>query len=430
MSAALSALSAYRRIFTEAPGSLAFSAAGLIARMPLSMVGIGLVTMLSTLRGDYGLGGAVSATCALAAALLGPQVARMVDRFGQTRVVLPATGVTVAAMGALLLCAALGAPDWTLFVCAVVVGCMPAMGSLVRARWAHLYKGSPLLHTAYSFESVVDEIVFIVGPILAVGLSTSWFPEAGPLLATIFLAVGVLLFCTQGRTEPPPHPAAQAAGGTSALRTRGLLVLVLTFVGVGAVFGSVEVTTVAFADHLGHKSLSSIVLAVYALGSCIAGIVFGALKLRGPLSRRFLVGIITLAVSMLPLLFVKNLVALALALFVAGLSISPTMVTTMGLVERIVPAAKLTEGMTWTTTGLAVGVAFGSSAAGWVVDAAGADAGFRVTVAAATLAFAAAFLGSRRLRSAPEQQERARVDADHADPDHADPARSVEQLGR
>jgi MFS family permease len=402
VSAALSALSTYRRIFAEAPGGLAFSAAGFIARMPMSMVGIGTVTMLSSLRGDYALGGAVSATIALAAALLGPQVARLVDRYGQSRVALRATGVTVAAMGALLLCAALGAPDWTLFVSAVVVGCMPAMGSLVRARWAHLYQGSPLLHTAYSFESVVDEIVFIVGPILAVGLSTSWFPEAGPLLAAILLAVGTLLFCAQGRTEPPAHPHAHTTAGRSALRTRGLLVLVLTFVGVGAVFGSVEVVTVAFADHLHHKALSSVVLAVYAFGSCVAGIVFGALRLRGPLSRRFLVGIVTLAVSMLPLLFVRNLVALAAALFVAGLSISPTMVTTMGLVERIVPTAKLTEGMTWTTTGLAVGVAFGSSAAGWVVDAAGASSGYWVTVAAAGLSVATAFLGSRRLRSAPE----------------------------
>ncbi|MEY9872642.1 MFS family permease [Streptacidiphilus sp. MAP12-33] len=423
MSAALSALSTYRRIFAEAPGSLAFSAAGFIARMPMSMVGIGLVTMLSALRGDYALGGAVSATIALAAALLGPQVARLVDRYGQTRIALRATGVTVAALGALLLCAAFGAPDWTLFVCALVVGCMPAIGSLVRARWAYLYQGSPLLHTAYSFESVVDEVVFIVGPILAVGLSTSWFPEAGPLLATVLLAVGTLLFCTQTGTEPPVHPHARSAEGGSALRTRGLLVLVLTFVGVGAVFGSVEVTTVAFADHLHHKALSSVVLAIYALGSCVAGIVFGALKLKGQLSRRFLTGILTLAVSMLPLLFVKNLVTLAAALFVAGLSISPTMVTTMALVERIVPTAKLTEGMTWTTTGLAVGVAFGSSAAGWVVDGAGASAGYWVTVTAAGLSAVTAFLGSRRLRSAPEQREGTRVESD-------DPARPVEQLGR
>ncbi|MFC1414231.1 MFS transporter [Streptacidiphilus sp. N1-12] len=404
-------LSTYRRIFA-APGSLAFSAAGFVSRMPLSMTGIGIVTMLSTLRSDYGLAGAVSATLALSAAGLGPQVSRLVDRFGQTRVILPATGITVAAMGVLLLCARFDAPAWTLFVSASVAGCMPSMGSLVRARWALLYRGSPLLHTAYSFESVVDEVIFIIGPILSIGLCTAVFPEAGPLVATALLALGVLLFATQRRTEPPLHSRAQRTPA-SALRTPGLWVLVLTFVGVGAIFGSVDVVTVAFADHLHHKALSSVVLSVYALGSCAAGLVFGTLNLRGPLSRRFLLGILTMAVSMLPLLFVKNLVALAAALFVAGLSISPTMVTTMGLVERIVPASKLTEGMTWTTTGLAVGVALGSSAAGWVVDGAGAASGYWVTVGAGCFSAVAAFLGSRRLRSAPEQQqERADVDDD------------------
>ncbi|MHA6763296.1 MFS transporter [Streptacidiphilus sp. PAMC 29251] len=405
-------LSTYRRIF-DAPGSLAFSASGFVSRMPLSMTGIGIVTMLSTLRGDYGLAGAVSATLALAAAGLGPQISRLVDRFGQTRVILPSTGLSVAAMGVLLLCARFDAPAWTLFVTAAVAGgTMPSMGSMVRARWALLYRGSPLLHTAYSFESVVDEIVFIIGPILSVGLCTSVFPEAGPLVAAVLLTAGVLMFATQRRTEPPLHPATPQKS-TSAVRTPGLWVLVLTFVGVGTIFGSVDVVTVAFADHLHHKALSSVVLSVYALGSCVAGLVFGTLKLRGPLSRRFLVGILTMAVSMLPLLFVKNLVALALALFVAGLSISPTMVTTMGLVERIVPASKLTEGMTWTTTGLAVGVALGSSAAGWVVDGAGAASGYWVTVGAGCFSAAAAFLGSRRLRSAPEQQqERAHVDHD------------------
>jgi MFS family permease len=404
-------LSTYRRIF-DAPGSLAFSSAGFISRMPLSMTGIGIVTMLSTLRGDYGLAGAVSATLALSSAALGPQVSRLVDRYGQARVILRATGVTVAAMGVLLLCARWDAPDWTLFVSAAVAGCMPSMGSLVRARWALIYRGAPTLHTAYAFESVMDEIVFIVGPILSVGLCTIAFPEAGPLVAMVCLTVGVLLFAAQRRTEPPLHPDAHHTGTASAIRTPGLWVLVLTFVGVGAIFGSVDVVTVAFADHLHHKALASIVLAVYALGSCVAGIVFGALRMHGPLSKRFLVGIICMAVSMLPLLFVKNLVALAAALFVAGLSISPTMVTTMGLVERIVPASKLTEGMTWTTTGLAVGVALGCSAAGWVVDGAGASAGYWVTVAAGALAAAAAFLGARRLRSAPEQQERADVDDD------------------
>ena len=83
-------------------------------------------------------------------------------------------------MGVLLLCARFGAPAWCLFAAALPAGCMPSMGSLVRARWALIYRGSPNLHTAYAFESVVDEIVFIIGPILSVGLCTAVFPEAGP----------------------------------------------------------------------------------------------------------------------------------------------------------------------------------------------------------------------------------------------------------
>lgn len=156
--------------------------------------------------------------------------------------------------------------------------------------------------------------------------------------------------------------------------------------------------TVAFAEERGHKAAASLVLAVYALGSCLAGAVFGLLHLAGEPSRRWLLGVCTTAVSMIPLLLAGNLPFLAVALFVAGLSIAPTMVTTMALVEAHVPRTKLTEGMTWTGTGLAIGVALGSSAAGWVVDARGAEAGYVVPVVSGAAAVVVGLLGYRRLR--------------------------------
>jgi len=163
------------------------------------------------------------------------------------------------------------------------------------------------------------------------------------------------------------------------------------------------VVTVAFAEEVGHKAAASLVLAVYALGSCAAGAVFGLLHLKGHPSRRWVAGVCVMAVSMVPLQLVGSLPLLAVALFVAGLSVAPTMVTTMALVEEHVPRSKLTEGMSWTSTGLAVGVALGSSAAGWVVDAAGAARGYLVPGAAGLLAALVAFAGYRRLRpqSAP-----------------------------
>ncbi|MFE0194111.1 MFS transporter [Streptomyces sp. NPDC059008] len=394
--------SPYRAIFGR-PGTKSFSAAGLLGRMPLSMMGIGVVTMISQLTGRYGLAGALSATLALSAAVIGPQISRLVDLHGQRRVMRPATLVSLAAVAGLLLSAQQRWPDWILFVFAACVGCVPSVGSMIRARWAELYRGSPReLHTAYSWESIVDEMCFIVGPILSIGLSTAWFPEAGPLLAGGFLAVGVFWLTAQRTTEPVPHPREHEAKG-SALRSRGLQVLVVTFVATGAIFGAIDVVTVAFAEEEGHKAAASLVLAVYALGSCVAGAVFGLLHLKGHPARRWTVGVCAMAVSMVPLQLVGSLPLLAGALFLAGLSIAPTMVTTMALVEEHVPRAKLTEGMTWTSTGLAVGVALGSSAAGWVVDAAGAARGYLVPGAAGVLAMLVAFAGYRRLRpqSAP-----------------------------
>ncbi|MEC4016635.1 MFS transporter [Streptomyces sp. H27-D2] len=395
--------SPYREIFA-APGSKGFSTAGFLGRMPLSMMGIGIVTMVSQLTGRYGLAGALAATLALSAAVLGPQISRLVDRHGQRRVLRPATLVAIAAVAGLLLCAQKGWPDWTLFVFTAAAGSVPSVGSMIRARWAAIYRDAPReLHTAYSFESVIDEVCFIFGPIISIGLSTAWFPEAGPLLAAGFLAVGVFWLTAQRATEPVPHPREHHSAG-SALRSPGLQVLVVTFAATGAIFGSIDVVTVAFAEERGHQALASLVLAVYASGSCLAGAVFGLLHLKGAASRRFLLGVCAMALSMIPLQLVGNLPFLAVALFVAGLSVAPTMVTTMALVEQHVPRAKLTEGMTWTSTGLSVGVALGSSAAGWVVDASGAAAGYAVPTVAGAVAAAVAFLGYRRLRPAPQRE--------------------------
>ncbi|MEV7084372.1 MFS transporter [Streptomyces sp. NPDC093085] len=387
----------YQALF-DVPGTKGFSAAGLVGRMPLAMLSIGTVTMISQLTGRYGLAGALSATMALSAAVLGPQVSRLVDRHGQRRVLRPATLVSVASVAGLLVCAQLSAPDWSLFLFAAGTGCMPSIGAMVRARWATVHRSDPrALHTAYSWESVVDEVCFIFGPIIAIGLSTAWFPEAGPLVAAVFLAAGVVWLTAQRATEPVPRPRAEHTGGT-ALGSAGLRVLVATFVATGAIFGAVDVVTVAFAEEQGHKAAASLVLSVYALGSCCAGVVFGLIHPPGPPAKRWLVGVCAMAVSMIPLQLAGSLPLLAVALFVAGLSIAPTMVTTMALVEKHVPRTKLTEGMTWTSTGLAVGVALGSSAAGWVVDAAGAGAGYRVPVVAGAVAAVVAFLGYRRLR--------------------------------
>ncbi|MFD3816109.1 MFS transporter [Streptomyces rubiginosohelvolus] len=365
----------------KAPGSAAFSAAGFVARMPLSMTGIGIITMLSQMRGQYGLAGAVSATFTLSMALCGPQISRVVDRRGQSRVLLPAAGLSVIAMGVLLLCARYDAPVWTLFISAVLAGTMPNMAAMVRARWTHVHRGSDRLHTAYSLESVVDELTFVVGP--AVALSTALFPEAGPLVAVVLLALGVLMLVPQKRTEPPVlQPTDDGAPNVSALRGGPLVVLALTLVAGGTIVGTVDVVSVAFAEEQGSPAAAGIVLSVYAIGSAGAGLVFGALRLTVPLPRLLLLSTAGTALTTLPLLLVGGIATLSAAVFFSGLFFAPTMIVVMGLVERTVPPAALTEGMTWAITGLSVGVALGASVSGGMVDRFGPSGGFAVAIAA------------------------------------------------
>ncbi|MQU66154.1 MFS transporter [Pseudomonas sp. FSL R10-1350] len=391
----------YREIFS-APGSKAFCAAGLIARMPISMAGIGIITMLSQLHGSYWLAGAVAATFALAMALLAPQISRAVDRYGQRRILPGVAAVGVCAMLALLLCSYLNAPDWTLFVCAALAGCMPSMPAMVRSRWSELYRGSPKLHTAFSIESVLDEVCFIIGPPISVGLSVALFPQAGPLAAAILLAVGVTAFVMQHKTEPPVHPRT-LENDVTVLRQGAVLVLMMALIGLGTIVGTVDVVSVAFAQHQGEPAAASIVLSVYALGSCLAGLVFGSLKLNMPLPRLFLLGALATAITMVPLMWANSIITLAAAMFVAGLFFAPTLITAMALVENIVAPAKLTEGLTWMITGLGMGVALGAVVGGWVIDAYGAPAGFRVSLIAGLGMLLFAIAGYRLLQNSTSQ---------------------------
>ena len=385
----------YSEIF-KAPGAKAFSAAGFVARVPMSMVTLGIVTMLSEARGEYWLAGAVAAVFALSSAVVAPQVARLIDRYGQVRILLPSAAIAVIALSGLMLATRYDAPNWVLFAFAILAGVTPIMGAMVRARWTEIYRDTPHLHTAFAFESIMDEVIFMTGPIVAIGLSVGFFPEAGPLVATVLLGVGSLLFAAQRSTEPPVH-AQDRRDVKSVIWLGPVQILVLTLIAIGAIFGTAEVTAVAFAEAQGNKASAGFALSAYAAGSLVAGLVFGAMKLKMPLARQLLIAIALAALTTLPLLVVDNVTVLSVVLFLAGVAVSPTIILSMALVEKVVPSSKLTEGMTWAVTGISIGMAAGSSASGWIIDHMGASSGFMVSLVAGFIALVVTFLGQRSL---------------------------------
>ncbi|WP_341795972.1 MULTISPECIES: MFS transporter [unclassified Pseudomonas] len=388
----------YRALF-QAKGAKGFVLAGLLARIPLPMTGIGIITLLSQIRGSYGLAGAVAATFVLTYALLSPQVSRLVDRFGQRRVLPAAAGLSVLGILLLLACSYWQTADWALFAGAALAGCMPSMSAMVRARWTAIYRGKPQLQTAFSLETVLDEVSFIAGPPISVGLSVAVVPQAGPLAAAVLLAIGALALAVQVSTEPPVRADADMEqGSVSIFSLADVRLLTLLMVAMGVIVGTVDIVSVAFAELMGMPAAASFVLSCYAIGSCVAGLVFGALKLDTPLRKLLLVGGLATAATTLPLLLAGNIIGLAAAVLVAGLFFAPTMIVAMSLVERIVPHNKLTEGMTWLLAGLNVGVAGGAAASGQVVDVLGAKAGFNVALGAGVAVLLVAFWSYCRLR--------------------------------
>ncbi|MFF8771297.1 MFS transporter [Kitasatospora sp. NPDC015120] len=394
-------LTPYRRLFTR-PGTAAFTLAGLLGRLSMSMTGVSLVVLLAERRGSYALAGTVGAAGLITGAVGMPVIGRLVDRFGQSKVTVPAALSNVVPLCALLLCVRTGAPDWTLYACWAAGAAAPNLGGMARARWAHLLRDEPdALHLATSFEQVLDELCFMAGPVLGMVLCTTVAPEAGLLAAGGLGASGALLFAAQRRTEPPL--AARPAGGRhgSPLRVPVLRVLTLTFLSTGMVFGALDLTTVAYADALGHRPVAGGLLALVAAGSCAAGLVFGTLRPSGPAGTRFLRGVAAMAgLLLLPLaagLGGAGLALLGVALFTAGAGTAPTMVTGMTLLQDLLPRRQLNEGMAVAVSGILVGISGGSALAGALAEHAGPGTGYWIPAGAAALALLIALAGRRHL---------------------------------
>lgn len=394
-------LSTYRAVLAH-PGAVAFTSAGALARLPISTIGIAIVLMAEAVYGSYGLGGRVSAVYVVTHAICSPQLARLVDRYGQARVMRPAITVGGLGVAALIVVGVLALPQVWLYPAAVVAGSgIGSIGALVRARWSYLLPDPREIHTAFSLEAVLDETVFVVGPIVATLLATSVHPVAGLVLPLVALLLGGFLFLAQRATEPPPTP--RASGGSRprephVLRSGGLVAISLVFACIGGIFGATDVATIAFAKEQGAPGAAGPVLGVFAAGSLIAGLVFGARHWVGPQWRRFVLGVLPLAAGTALFVLVTSLPMLAVVMFVVGMTIAPTLVTGNGLIRELVPARQLTEGLTWAGTAMGVGVSIGSSVAGARIDVAGSHGGFEIVVAAAVLAVVTVVAAIRPLR--------------------------------
>jgi MFS family permease len=371
--------------------------------MPMSMFGLGTVLLISAATGKYGVAGAVSAAGSLGYAFSTPQIARLVDSRGQRRVLLPLLAVFTAAAVALIAAVELQLPTWAFFVPGAIAGAsMPSLGTMVRARWSALLAGSPRLHAAFSFESVADELCFVVGPAAVTLLATQVFPAAGVGVATLLCLGGTLWFLAERQTEPVVTRTAgpvQRRGRARGAPAPGLVVLGPVYFLLGAMFVSIDLSTISFAQHFGHKPLAGFILGTYALGSATGGLWYGSRQWRSSLQTRFAVTLTLTVLGVATFWAQPNLVTLTCCIYLCGLTIAPTLIAGFSLLEAQAKPGRLTEAMSWLSSGIGVGLAAGASVVGFILDAHGARVGYAFAAACGVASAVTCLLGLPRLRS-------------------------------
>jgi MFS family permease len=396
----------YARLF-EVPGTKGFVGAGFLARLTTSMIGLGLVLALTAGNHRYAVAGAIVSVLVLANAMAFPVAGRLADRRGQDWV-LPRLAVCFSvAMVAIIAVVASHGPVWPLFPLGLLAGAtMPVAAPLVRARWTALYRGTDYLRAAYGFESATTEVVFIAGPILVTMFAVAAGPPAGLIAALAFAVVGALGLAYQRSSQPVPvgEPRKRTA---AALRRPALCTLCLAQFGLGGVFGSVEIVTVAFATAHHARSLSGVLLGLWGLSSAITGLVYGAMTVRASLHRRLIVAVTLFACGFVPLLFARGIVELAVFLLISGLAMAPATITVFEVVQRVVPAAALTEAVSWAGSGVVLGMTAGSLAGGWAAEHLGLDYMYAIPVAYGAMALTVVGIGYRGLRAGCQTAGRA-----------------------
>lgn len=373
--------------------------ASVVGRLSLGMTGLALLLLVKDTTGSYASAGLVSACYALAFGVFGPSRARSADRRGPVRVLLLTAVLHPLSLVALVLVATSGLPTWVLVLPAVTGGAtVPPLGPVMRAIWGALLEG-PLRATAYSLESVVIELCFVLGPLLTALLAATIDPAAA-VLAAAGLAVGGALWMAATPVVRAVVPVATASRGrTGPLASPAVRALLLTVVGIGVGFGAIEVALPAYVEAEGARPASAgILLAVWSLGSIVGGLVYGGLHLVTPHRRQLPVLVAALAVGAVLPLLAGGPVLMGLALFAYGLAIAPFTACNAVLLGEAAPPGTVTEAFAWSSSMIFGGAALGSGVAGILVERSGPAAGLAVTAVAGGLSLVAAISGLVRMR--------------------------------
>ena len=382
----------------SAPGARALLGSSILARLPLAMFSLALLVHARGLTGSYAIAGLVSGACAVGSAVSAPVLGGLVDRSGQTWVLIAgATAAAVALVADGLLPAS--APAWLLVALGAAVGLStPPLDACVRTLLPAISPDPSRLPTLFAFESTALEVTFVAGPPLALGLGSLWSPGGALVVCGVVMLVGTLAFAAQpaSRRWRSDFEGRRIRGGS--LRAAALRTLVCVELATGIAFGATEVGVTAAAHALGSMAAAGPVLGLWGAGSLLGGVVATRLGGAARDGRGLISLLIALAITHGALILTTGSVpALGIVITLAGATIAPTASSIYAMVDVVAPAGTQTEAYSWMLTASLVGASLGMAGAGTLVQSSGAPAAFALVGIAGGVAVAVAMRGSHGL---------------------------------
>jgi MFS family permease len=385
------------------PGASTLGFWGMIGRLPIAMRSISILILVSAVTGSLGNAGTVAAAMLVSQGVAGPVLGRLADRLSQRRVLLTACLAHPVAITLLLMSIVFVAPLWVLIVGAVAAGCTSvSFSSFMRARWAALVDHG-MLRTAYAVESMIDETIFLLGPLLVTVLVSAVGPAAGLLACGVLTATGSVAVALHRRSEPASEPT-PANGPERAFAVPGVRVLMVSYAGIGFLLGAVDVTMIAFAQEQSAPGLGGVFLSLTAVGGLAAGAVYGAVNWRLSQAQLLLITTCLLTVGAVPLAFAGSSLVMAFLAVAAGIAIAPALIAGSTLLESLAPKGSLSEGFSWLTSAGALGIASGTAVGGRLAELGGSEHAAWAAVSGGIVALGLSVAGQSALRGSRRQR--------------------------
>jgi MFS family permease len=363
-----------------------------IGRLPIAALSLATILLVRKETGSFAIAGVVEAASAIAAAFSLPVQGRLVDRYGQTGVLVTVATLNPLFLVALVVAARGGAPVAVLALIGAASGAtIPALSPCIRTLWASIVDDPHLRQTAFAFDAALLEVSFVVGPLMTAAIAAAGSPGLAVIVNAAFTTLGTVVYASsrasrRWRGEPA------SIGWAGPLRSPAIAALVLVELAFGIAIGAMELSTTALARDLGAPAFAGVLISVQGAASMVGGLWYGSRRHAKPAAERYPALCLLIAVGFAPLLLTSTKLDSVVLLTISGFAFAPAGAVLYTLIDEVAPRGTATEASTWMITAIVAGLAVGNALAGALVGGGHAHSGFAVALAAAV---AAAIIAAR-----------------------------------